>query len=1099
MCSLNDNENDDSNLSTVGQEERNKKENKPTVAEKADKTIEKGKKIADAAKSKKGQAVIKFIAAHAVPILIIIGIILLVFLIIGLVFFIGKMPGLFIENIKEYSNKIWTNVSGFFTGDTISPGVTDEDQLALAERIQKMGYDIVGYGFGDAQYIYDDTSEGKEMDGVTNGQIKSITSLADSRDYLKAYIAQSEATYTLANWNVKGFFASIWNGINSLGEDSRDAKAYSRELINVNQQHSINGLKIGIDRTNRRLMMEYTRMQIFAWSIKDTYYFDMSNWTARYGKPLELFLSLHLSTMMPDLAYNFAVEDCFNTKVNIDLQAVKATYKVIYTNENGEEKNQNDILKLYLKTVYGLNDTEIKRFEDAGKLEQAYETIKNNIGLITDSYFGMYEGCSIDVTGNHNKYKGFNLANVEKSVLGQEYSIFNVTKTEEIEVPVEIGGGSTMTNNGNSAAATGQDPANNTNTSSTTTKRKRTIQTKEGKRVRVRDITADADAIQADFNGTGFEGLNPAQLEELISLILAGKKKNDTYLPRISSVTNHWYYDTITFSYGQAKRAKKKISYTPEEGKALASLPEGSLILDTTFRANDGSSGVYYQLTEPEADGPNEAIVALFKGGSGTFNGVSYSFDGKYYRYDGTRDTAFKIANAKAVDENGAGSEFTFLGETYTAVDPNSNDEIFVEKQPVTFATGDEDGNKSYTDAYNAFSILENTHTEEAETVYRNFRDLLVNLNYFSKEDFMKPLTQVLLWPVKDVKPANLTNKEEANTEGIEKDVNNYGLILRNGKAFNAGDEIIAPGDATVESIEDGKIKLKFKSLSQDVAESLGLEFGSDYKSVDYDIILDMEMTISGINPNVSAGSTINRGDTLGTATGEDIKIIMYNTDKSLVENIEDYMYPSYKGTKEDDFGQGGGSSSDAISGSDSDSSSSGSSSSSSYYNPDYDLGVLGNTEQQVYSYLTSNGLTKAGACAVMGCIRAESGFNPGATNRSDGGYGLLQWTYSRKTNLQNWCNQNSKDYSSVEGQMAFFIHELQSSYSKGNGYKYPVYETLTQSTDVTECLEMFFCHAEAGYNVTITDSGEYAAGTGSTAKLFGTRKTYATAYEREF
>ena len=64
MCSLNDNENDDSNLSTVGQEERNKKENKPTVAEKADKTIEKGKKIADAAKSKKGQAVIKFLAAY---------------------------------------------------------------------------------------------------------------------------------------------------------------------------------------------------------------------------------------------------------------------------------------------------------------------------------------------------------------------------------------------------------------------------------------------------------------------------------------------------------------------------------------------------------------------------------------------------------------------------------------------------------------------------------------------------------------------------------------------------------------------------------------------------------------------------------------------------------------------------------------------------------------------------------------------------------------------------------------------------------------------------------------------------------------------------
>lgn len=53
MCSLNDNENDDSNLSTVGQEERNKKENKPTVAEKADKTIEKGKKLLMQQKARK--------------------------------------------------------------------------------------------------------------------------------------------------------------------------------------------------------------------------------------------------------------------------------------------------------------------------------------------------------------------------------------------------------------------------------------------------------------------------------------------------------------------------------------------------------------------------------------------------------------------------------------------------------------------------------------------------------------------------------------------------------------------------------------------------------------------------------------------------------------------------------------------------------------------------------------------------------------------------------------------------------------------------------------------------------------------------------------
>ena len=58
-----------------------------------------------------------------------------------------------------------------------------------------------------------------------------------------------------------------------------------------------------------------------------------------------------------------------------------------------------------------------------------------------------------------------------------------------------------------------------------------------------------------------------------------------------------------------------------------------------------------------------------------------------------------------------------------------------------------------------------------------------------------------------------------------------------------------------------------------------------------------MEMTITGINVSVSAGQEITAGTKIGTATSEDIRILMFNIDKSLVEDIETYMYPTYKGT----------------------------------------------------------------------------------------------------------------------------------------------------------------------------------------------------------
>ena len=168
----------------------------------------------------------------------------------------------------------------------------------------------------------------------------------------------------------------------------------------------------------------------------------------------------------------------------------------------------------------------------------------------------------------------------------------------------------------------------------------------------------------------------------------------------------------------------------------------------------------------------------------------------------------------------------------------------------------------------------------------------------------MKPLTQVLLWPVESVGSDTEEGDIEVEdvTKGIYKEANQYGLFLDNGIAVNSGDTIIAPGDATVTSVNGDTITLKFKTISDGNAGALKEKFGTDYFDVERDIVLDMEMTISGVNASVSAGQSVSAGSSIGTATSDDMRIIMYNIDKSIVEDIETYMYPTYKGTNQGIF-----------------------------------------------------------------------------------------------------------------------------------------------------------------------------------------------------
>lgn len=84
--------------------------------------------------------------------------------------------------------------------------------------------------------------------------------------------------------------------------------------------------------------------------------------------------------------------------------------------------------------------------------------------------------------------------------------------------------------------------------------------------------------------------------------------------------------------------------------------------------------------------------------------------------------------------------------------------------------------------------------------------------------------------------------------------------------------------------------------------------------------------------------------------------------------------------------------------------------------------------EQNIYDYLIEEaGLSKAAVCGIMSNISCETGdtFDPNSTNPYSHSYGICQWLGVRKTNLQDWCYENDKDYTSLTGQLDFLIWEL--------------------------------------------------------------------------
>ena len=476
-------------------------------------------------------------AAPAIPVIIIV--ILIIIFVIGLIGFFTVMPGLILGKLKSFGLAIAGKIKGFATGDTKI--VTQDDIQSIAQYIQNLGYDIQTYGFADVKYKKKTKKELEDNDVKQTREIKKIIPVNNDKgnDYLTAYISADAQTYVSAQFSLWGALQSAWDNLTSAEDKSIDQE--SKGLINIVNnggdvytnndvvQNAENYAKVDTKKRKLYIYSNAIDFLIYKHRYGKVYSYDLEDWTAMYGRPLELFIALHTSTMMPDLSQQIATNKKFNTKVNIELINTQMDYDVELNDKDGNKikfshdsekypdpnepsiQNMNKFIDYFLKN--GVNPSDRGTYDDI--LSEIEDESKDNPEAKFKFFQGMWKaGKDAEVWWNITHQ--FNYVGIAENILSGEYYFESVRAT----------GSATMS----------KDPG-----------------------------TFTIDGIS--FSGT--------QCLELARLIANGIANQTMYYPVIRDVTDHWFYGTIDFmgttgkvthgAYRRARIVEKRIKYAADD------------------------------------------------------------------------------------------------------------------------------------------------------------------------------------------------------------------------------------------------------------------------------------------------------------------------------------------------------------------------------------------------------------------------------------------------------------------------------------------------------------------------------------------------------
>ncbi len=115
----------------------------------------------------------------------------------------------------------------------------------------------------------------------------------------------------------------------------------------------------------------------------------------------------------------------------------------------------------------------------------------------------------------------------------------------------------------------------------------------------------------------------------------------------------------------------------------------------------------------------------------------------------------------------------------------------------------------------------------------------------------------------------------------------------------------------------------------------------------------------------------------------------------------------------------------------------------------------------EAYKILIEN-MNSVQACSILGLIEFNSQFDSELTESEGLSYGLMQWSYVRKENLESFASERGKDSNDFEIQVQFILEELnpESHYYQlisREGFLPSDWETVETVTNGVECLSNMY------------------------------------------
>lgn len=302
-----------------------------------------GKKVKDATKKAAKAAKNTLVKPIGISIFsTILTVIIVIFMLIGIISFIFTMPGMVQEKIFNSIMTAMNELGHFINGESfyLDELANDREQTKQKEVLRyldDMGIDPVGFGFAPF-YTRTEDSEGNvtvdymgsmasdddpslDSGGVISAWIynEKMKEKTINKDLIFKYIVANERTYIPVDLDKKFFMDIVTSPILK--------SVFGTDLTGM-LKIKIPGLddaSISVDREQKRLNISATNWSEFT---KQTFSYNLENFTGRYGMPLEFLLALHISTMSSDLTDEMLSNDKLNTEVNIT--AEKKDYMIDY-------------------------------------------------------------------------------------------------------------------------------------------------------------------------------------------------------------------------------------------------------------------------------------------------------------------------------------------------------------------------------------------------------------------------------------------------------------------------------------------------------------------------------------------------------------------------------------------------------------------------------------------------------------------------------------------------------------------------------------------------------------------------------------------------